>query len=168
MTILVHTPMAVLPVVDRTVPASSLDWHRSTRNNLSGLHIVAPVTGQPATSAPHVRHTLDTGLSFRARGVLSALLLLRPGTATGAEQLSNYGKEGREAIRRAMAELAAAGYLRRELRVPLSGRIGNGIAVSPVSLPGWHDNYPNLVTTYVRPDGCWSDEKASPEPHPEA
>lgn len=55
----------------------------------------------------------DTRLSFRARGVLAWLLDKPDNWKTNAEAISKSGKEGRDAIRAALAELQDCGYLKR-------------------------------------------------------
>lgn len=56
----------------------------------------------------------DKTLSFRARGVLIWLLDKPNDWRCDSEQIANAGKEGRDAIRSALNELAKAGYLQRE------------------------------------------------------
>lgn len=53
----------------------------------------------------------DAALSFRARGVLTYLLSHEDGWTTSAERLKDAGKEGRDAIRKALDELKEARYL---------------------------------------------------------
>jgi len=55
----------------------------------------------------------DTSLSFRSRGVLGYLLSLPPDSTVSAAEIARQGSEGREAIRSALTELEAAGYLVR-------------------------------------------------------
>lgn len=61
----------------------------------------------------------DKTLSFRARGVLVYLLSMQTGWRVSADRLKDEGTEGRDAIRTALRELEAAGYLvRRRWRDP--------------------------------------------------
>ncbi len=55
----------------------------------------------------------DSGLSFRALGVLVHLLARPDDWRVSADRLAADRSEGRDAVRAAMAELEAAGYVRR-------------------------------------------------------
>ena len=54
----------------------------------------------------------DQALSYRARGLLLYLLSMPDNWRTSTERLQGVGTEGRDAIRKAIRELEAAGYMR--------------------------------------------------------
>src|SRR5207342_3868060 len=72
----------------------------------------------------------DGRLSYRARGVLVSILSRPDHWATNADKLATEGKEGRDAVRSAMDELAEFGYLeRRSVQDLNTGRWGTQIVV---------------------------------------
>ena len=83
----------------------------------------------------------DKRLSFRARGVLVYLLDLPDGWDVRSEQVASEGKEGREAVRTALNELAALGYYRLERRRLLNGTFAMGTAIGETPDPEWARQY---------------------------
>lgn len=55
----------------------------------------------------------DERLSYRARGLLMSILSYPDGTAVDATSLAERAKEGRDAVRAALAELRTHGYLKQ-------------------------------------------------------
>lgn len=64
----------------------------------------------------------DSGLSYRARGVLCWLLAKPDDWTTNSEVIAEAGTEGRDAVRTALKELLAAGYLTRRREQLPDGR----------------------------------------------
>lgn len=65
----------------------------------------------------------DARLTFKARGLLAFILSQPEGYRVSAEELAEEGPDGRDAIRSALREMEAAGYLRREKRRTKDGRL---------------------------------------------
>lgn len=65
----------------------------------------------------------DARLTFKARGLLAFILSQEPGYRISAEGLAEEGPDGRDAIRTALREMEAAGYLQREKRRTGDGRV---------------------------------------------
>lgn len=64
----------------------------------------------------------DEHLSFRARGVLLYLLSMPGDWETSSDRIADAGKEGRDAIRRALRELIDVGYVTREKEQNAAGQ----------------------------------------------
>lgn len=71
----------------------------------------------------------DARLSWRARGILAYLLSRPPAWQTSSERLAAAAREGRDAVRSAMAELEAAGYLTRERARVEGGRFATVVVI---------------------------------------
>lgn len=104
----------------------------------------------------------DGRLSYRARGVLVSILSRPDNWIATAEQLAEEGTEGRDAIRKAMAELEACGYIVRRNVQGSDGRWSNQSVVhdTPVS-PGPENPFP--VTENPRRNESPGPEKPAPE-----
>lgn len=72
----------------------------------------------------------DGRLSYRARGLLAWLLSHSWGHSVSAREISEAGKEGRDAIRAALAELEAAGYISRQRLRAQDGTFRHLVTVS--------------------------------------
>ncbi|MGW2222845.1 hypothetical protein ACWCSD_48295, partial [Nonomuraea sp. NPDC001684] len=85
----------------------------------------------------------NSDLSFRARGVLVYLLAKPEDWDVRSEAIARDGKEGREAIRTALRELAAAGHYRlvRVLKGGKGGTWHSFTDVSFVPVPEWAASY---------------------------
>jgi hypothetical protein len=80
----------------------------------------------------------DTTISFRALGLLTYLLDQKEGWQVRSDQLSKgEGREGREAVRTALRELAAKGYYRLERRRLRTGKVVMGTSVAEYPVPQW-------------------------------
>ncbi|MFP3990974.1 hypothetical protein U9R90_26610 [Streptomyces sp. E11-3] len=84
----------------------------------------------------------DFRISFRALGVLTYCLDQSDSWNVRSEQLARgEGREGRDAVRKALHELAAHGYYRLERRRFLDGTTGMGAAVSEYPVEQWAQDY---------------------------
>lgn len=79
----------------------------------------------------------DKRLSFRARGILAYLLDMPDGWDVKSEFLASQGKEGREAVRTGLGELAVCGYYRLERRQLRDGTFQMGTAISEEPVESW-------------------------------
>ena len=86
----------------------------------------------------------DSRLSYRARGVLQRLLTNTEGFAMTAEDLAREGKEGRDAIRKALSELRDARYIIRKALTNATGRF--------VGSEAWVFNTPQADTPDRTPE----------------
>jgi hypothetical protein len=79
----------------------------------------------------------DPRISRRARGLLAEIMSHQSGWVISVHSLWKNGPEGREAIRKAIVELADAGYLARDQEHGERGRFGemNYVLVSPELSP---------------------------------
>lgn len=117
---------APTPVSDRPATETS----GGLRKRRQGGFVTVP--------SPTIR---DKELSFRARGVLAWLLDHPDGWEVKSDGIAREGKEGRDAIRSALTELAAAGYYRIERRRVAGGHYVTVTAVSDVAMPVWAEGY---------------------------
>ena len=88
---------------------------------MSGVIRVEKTRGYTVMSNHHLR---DKGLSLKSKGLLSVILSLPDGWDYTVEGLAAICLEGRDAVRSAIQELEAAGYVRRERVREKSGRLG--------------------------------------------
>ncbi|MFF8789245.1 hypothetical protein [Streptomyces sp. NPDC015125] len=84
----------------------------------------------------------DDEMSFRALGVLTYLLDQKEDWQVKSEQLSKgKGREGRDAVRKVLHELARRGYYRLERRRFRNGQNAMGTAISEYRLEQWAKDY---------------------------
>lgn len=84
----------------------------------------------------------DSRISFRALGVLTYCLDQADSWNVRSEQLARgEGREGRDAVRKALHELAAHGYYRLERRRFLDGKTAMGAAISEYPNEQWAKDY---------------------------
>lgn len=99
---------------------------------------------------PHRRHYTviadaslrDQRLSFRATGVLAYLLSLPDGSEISGRRLAGVKSEGRDAILKALDELASAGYLHRDRYQAGAGRWNTAVTVRELPSPENPDSVP--------------------------
>lgn len=109
----------------------------------------------------------DERLSYRARGLLAYLLSHVEEWSVTSEDLSRRSAEGRDAVRTALNELEATGYLRRERRRGSDGRFTTQSVVydTPQEAPAQEGLFPpapgNPAPVHPAPDN-----QASIEDHP--
>lgn len=72
----------------------------------------------------------DTRLSYKARGLLAELMTHAPGFQVSRERLARNGQDGDRAVRSAIAELEAAGYLKRSQSRSDGQRFGAAVWVT--------------------------------------
>ena len=105
----------------------------------------------------------DSTLSYRALGVLVYLLDKPDGWVVSAERLAKNptrgGREGRDAVRSALRELALAGYYRLERRQRRDGTFSMGTALSEDRVDAWAQQAEHFegraVTVVEQTDGSW-------------
>ncbi|MFG2986142.1 hypothetical protein ACGFYQ_33655 [Streptomyces sp. NPDC048258] len=84
----------------------------------------------------------DSRISYRALGLLSYLLDQSDEWQVRSEQLcKGEAREGRDAVRKALRELAAAGYYRLERRQFRDGKQAMGTAVSEFPVEQWAEDF---------------------------
>ena len=79
----------------------------------------------------------DERLSYKARGVLVELMSHRPGWSVSVASMSERGKDGKDAIKSAIRELEAVGYLQREQTRTDGNRFGETNWVTREPLTGF-------------------------------
>lgn len=84
----------------------------------------------------------DGRISFRATGVLAYLLSLPDGTEISGDRLTNAKAEGRDAILKAMGELDAAGYLKRQRSQRPDGTWTTEVILAEAPTPGFQGSVP--------------------------
>jgi hypothetical protein len=114
-------------------------------------------------------------MSYRALGLLTYLLDLPEGWDVKSEVLAQGGgREGREAVRTALRELAQHGHYRIERRQARDGRFSMGTAISEDPVPEWiadfHEYEGKPVVVVQQADGTYQvlhkDGTTSPDGFP--
>lgn len=109
------------------------------------------------------RTVRDSEISFRARGILAWILDHPDGWDVRSEVIAREGTEGREAVRTALAELAARGYYRVERRRQPDGQVLTVTVVSEIAVQSWAEEYTaDQAGAGTRKDGKTPARRRSP------
>lgn len=96
----------------------------------------------------------DTRLSYKARGLLAELMTHAPGFKVSRQRLARNGQDGDRAIRTAIAELEAAGYLERSQGRTHDNRFSEAI---------WTTKDPSSPSVHFAPAGNAPADNSTPK-----
>ena len=96
---------------------------------------------------------LDERLSYRARGILTAVLARPDDWRIDSTQLARQAREGREAVRAALRELEVCGYLRRVKSTDESGKWSTDQVIYDTPQPS-EDGFPGVGSPGVGKPGA--------------